>query len=541
MQLSQRSDNSPKDKDDQDREVHLLVNESPASPLVRSSRTLVGIPQEATAAISSDSMLPLSRAFPGSLGSHKTQTITKTVTTLPDANPADTTPRPRVPHQPPVFVPPTPSQNKILHKDVFGSGDTDLSEPSDGSEADSMKALSQKVATRTNSMIAITKRASILDAVSSAGVSGKKVTKRRVLDSGDEEVLLSARKGTKGGSKSGVGNAKKALPTVVVSDVEDDIPPAPAPLKGKVSDTLWATVRLFFEKPGRPKPTKKKPGPLDEKPGLLVGGNVNLKRKREDKDDDMEVGGVSDVQDKPPPVKRARKTAGGKPATTKLKADSPVPLLAPPRDSQVLKKARPAAKKNANYGGRTKPARVSSPARNSAVLPDDDGPPDTLELKARPVEPLVDDDDDDYAPSPPALPKSRPKPAVKARIALTEESLPLEKSEDATTGTGKKTRAGARTLAAATNRKVKDADGEKIVKTGPPQRAKAKAKGKQDVVLVDEGEGKGGEERRKVELTKDSPAVIEVLSSPLEPPKAVVPKRKPVSRVTAREVFQFLS
>jgi hypothetical protein len=63
-----------------------------------------------------------------------------------------------------------------LHKDAFGSGDTDLSELSDDSEVDSMKALSQKVAARTDSMVAITKRASILaDAVSSAGASGKKV------------------------------------------------------------------------------------------------------------------------------------------------------------------------------------------------------------------------------------------------------------------------------------------------------------------------------------------------------------------------------
>jgi len=240
MQLSQRSDDSSKDKDDPDCE-HLLVNKQPVSPPVHSSRTLAGIRQEATAVTSSGSVT--SGAFPDLTAAHRTTVATEATTTLPNVKLVGTTPRPKAPRKPVVFVPPTPSQNKVLHKDAFGSGDTDLSELSDDSEVDSMKALSQKVAARTDSMIAIKKRASILaDAVTPAGASGKKVAKRRVLDSDDEEVLPSSRKGARGGLKPGAGNARKALRTVVVSDVADDIPPIPAPSKSK----------LPYPFPGRP-------------------------------------------------------------------------------------------------------------------------------------------------------------------------------------------------------------------------------------------------------------------------------------------------
>ncbi|KAF9648424.1 hypothetical protein BDM02DRAFT_3115467, partial [Thelephora ganbajun] len=389
MQLSQRSDDSPEDKDDQDREHPLLVNESPVSPVVHSSRTVSGT-QEATATTSLSSVPAPPRIFPDLLVSHKIQTTTKTTTTISNGKLADVTPRSRAPRQPSAFVPATPSQNKILRKDVFGSGDTGLSELSDDSEADSMKALSRKLAARTDSMTAITKRASIIaDTVSSNGTSGKKIAKRRVLDSDDEEVLSSSRKGAKGGSKSGAGNAKKVL-TVVVSDLGDDTLPAPAPLKK-----------------GRPKSTKKNPELLDEKPKPLVR-DKNTKRKREESDGDDKVGGVADVRERPPPVKRARRTAGGKPSTTKVEPLSHIPPT-PPRDSQVLRKVRPAAKKNANYSRRAKAARISSPTRDSV---------DPL------VEPLLmDDGGGDYASSPPARkPKPKSKTATKPKSTLAENT-----------------------------------------------------------------------------------------------------------------------
>jgi len=535
MQLSQWSDDSPKDKDDQDRKNRLPVDDSPVSPLVRSSRTLVGVPQEETAATSAGFPPVSSRAFPDLLVSHETQTVEKTATKLPNVKLVDVTPRPRAPRRSSVFVPATPSQNKILHKDVFGSGDTDLSELSGESEADSMKALSQKLAARTDSLIAITKRASILADAVSAGASAKKVVKRRVLDSDDEEVLLSSRKGAKGSSKPGDGNMKKVMPAAVISDVEDYISPPPAPLKSKASRTfLERTVYLFFAKEGRPKSTKKNTGPPErQKP--LARDNETPKRKREVKDD-FEAGGISDVQDKPPPVKRARKTAGGKPGTAKQKAASPAPPP-PPRVSQVLRKARPAAKKNANYGGRAKAARTS-PTRDSAALSGGDFT-DTLDLKTRPVDPrvdppLMDDGDDDYVSSPPAppKPKSKAKVAAKPKSTLTEKVVPPEKLKATAMKTEAKTQIGTRTRAAAT--KGKDADDEKSVKMGPPQKAKAKAKKKPEIVSPDKG---GEEERGRVELAKDSPAVIEVFSSPSESPEAIPPKHKPVSRVTPQEVL----
>jgi len=235
MQLSQRSDDSPGEKDDQDHEYRLTVNESLGSPLVRFARPPINIPQDAAAAISSGSVSAPSRALPDLLVSQKTQTTTtKSTAAMSTRKPADVTPRPKVPRQPSALIPATPSQNRVLHKDAFGSDGTDLSELSDDSEADSMKALSQKVAARTGSLVAVTKHASVLaDAVPSAGVSGKKTAKRRVLDSEEEQVLSNSRKGAKGGSKPGVRKPKKALPTVVASDVEDDVPPAPAPLKSK--------------------------------------------------------------------------------------------------------------------------------------------------------------------------------------------------------------------------------------------------------------------------------------------------------------------
>ena len=211
----------------------------------------------------------------------------------------------------------------------------------------------------------------------------------------------------------------------------------------------------------------------------------------------------------------------------------------------MLKKTRPAAKKNANYGGRTKAARTSSPARNSPALPDDDDLSDVLELKTRPVDPrveppLVDDGDDDYAPSSPAPPKSKPKSkaAAKSKAMLGGKSVPPEKPKPAALKPKAKTQTGARTRAAAT--KAKGAgDGKK---TAAPQKTKAKAKKKPEVLSADEGEDKGGrEEKGEVELAKNPPAVIEVFSSPPEPPKAIPPKRKPSSRVTAKEVFFFNS
>lgn len=541
MQLSQRSDDSPKDADDQDREYRPLVSESP-TPLVHPTYLSTGIPPEATAATPSGLVPAPSRAFPVLLVSHKAQTAADSTNMMLNRGLADVTPRLRAPRQPSVFVPATPSQNKILHKDVPGSGDTDLSELSGDSGTDSMKALSRKVAARTDSLIAITKRASILaDFDSFAGAPGNKAVKRRVLDSEDEQVLSSSRKDAKGGSRPGVSDAKKALPTVVDSVVEDDMPPAPTPLKSKTSRIfLKLIVRLFVEKEGRPKSTKN-PGPPDEKPKQLVSGKATPKRKREDKDDDAEVGGVFDVQQNPPPVKRARKTAGGKPGTTKRKAISPAPPPSPLRDSQVLKKARPAAKKNANYGGRTKAARISPSTRNSATLSGGDDSPGALDFQIRPVDPRVEpplmDADDDRASSPPALPKPKPKSkaVAKPKSTLAETSIAQEKLKATTMKAKAKNRTGARARGAAT--KAKDADDEKIVKVGPPRRAKGKAKRKLEVLSADEWEDeKGEEEREKFELTKDSQAVIEVSSSPLEPPKVIPPKRKPDSRVTSQEV-----
>ena len=520
MQLSQPGDASPVDKDDQDCDDRLLTDES---LVVCSART---------AATPSRSVLDPSRALHDRQVSLETQTAMKIVTTpikLPDV----TTP-PKAPRYPSVFVPTTPSQNK--HKDVFGSDDTDLSEPSDSSEADSMKALSQKLAARTDSLIAITKRASVLtDTVSSAGISGKKAATRRVLDSDDEEALSSSGKGAKGGPKPGASNAKNAVPAAAVSD-EDGLPPPPAPLKSKPSRIPPEVKQYsFFAIEERPKPTKKP----EENPKPAVRGGDIRKRRREDKDDGAEAGGIFDVQEKPPPAKRARKPAKGKPAPTRPKAASP----APPRDSQVLRKSRPAAKKNANYSGHAKVARISSPARDSVALLEDDEPPDALDLKTQLVEPRVkslvgDGDDDDYAPSPP-VPKSKPKPkaASRRKPALVEKPAPLENPKANTVKTKGKAQTRTRTRAAAT--KVKFADNENVEKAEPPQKTKAKAKRKPEVVLAEEGGNEEGEgETTKVESTEDSPVFIEVSSSPPERPK---PKHKPVSRVTLQEVLIFNS
>ena len=536
MQLSQRSDDSPKDKDDQD-------HEQPVSPVVHAP---IDIPPEAAAATTPSGSGPTPPgASPEILASQKTQTVTKP--RILDAKLPDVTPRRKAPRQPSVFVPATPSQNKILHKDVFGSCDTDLSELSNDSEVDSMKILSQKAAMRADSMIAITKQASIpASAVPSTGAPGKRVAERRILDSDDEEVLSNPRKGAKGNGKLGTGEKKKAFPAFVVSDVEDDIPPPPAPFKSKASRILVeAILCLFFVKGEhleRPKSTKKNPGDLDEISGPLVRDSDSQKRKRKNNGDDDDAAGISDIQDKPPPVKRARKTAGGKPNTIKPKAISRAPPPTPPRDSQVLKKVPHAAKKNANYGGRTKAARTS-PGRNSTALPDDDDLSDVLELKTRSVDPrveppLVGDGDDDYASSPPVPPKPklRSKAAAKPKSMPAGKSVPPEKSKTAAMKTKAKTQTGARTRAAAT--KAKGAGDVKVVKTDPPQKAKAKAKKKPEALSADEGESKGGKaERGKVELAKNSPAVIEVFSSPPEPPKAILSKRIPISRVTSKEVF----
>ena len=223
MQISQRGDESSNNTDDHDREDHLLVNES-LSPHTVGCTTWEETVATSPRSIQASSGNPYDRRV-----SLRTRATTKIVTTLIDAKLADVTPPPKEPRHPSVFVPPTPSQNK--HKDVFGSGDTDVSELSDGSDADSMKALSQKLAARADSLIVITKRASVFaDTVSSAGASGKKIVKRRILDSDNEEALLRSRKGAKGGLKPGAGNAKKAVPTAVASN-EDGLPTPPALLK----------------------------------------------------------------------------------------------------------------------------------------------------------------------------------------------------------------------------------------------------------------------------------------------------------------------
>lgn len=543
MQLSQRSDDFLKDKDDQDYEDYLPVNESSVSPSVRSALVVGGIPEEEIAAAPLRPLPIILQASPDFRASHKTQTTTKTVTTILDTDLADVTPPPKAPRQPSVFVPATPSQ--IKHKDVFGSGDTDLSELSDDSEADSMRALSQKLAARTDSLIAITKRVSILaETVSPVGASGKEAAKRRVLDSSDEEALSTSRKGAKGGQTPGASGPKKAVPIAVVSG-EDDIPPPPAPLKSKLFRIPLEELYSLFATEGRPKPTKKNPEALNEDKTPPVRDDNTRKREREDSNDNTEAGGALGAQENLPPVKRARKTTGGKPVIIKSKAASPAPapVPTPPRDSQVLKKVRPAARKNVNYGGRSKVARPSSPARDPAGLSDDDDSSDTLDLKTEPVEldaePALMDDDDDYVPS--SVPKLKPKSkaAQKPKSTLVEKPVPAEKPKITAVKAKAKTQTGTRTRVAAT--KAKGVDGENILKVDPPQKAKAKtkakAKGKRkaEAVSADEGkENEGGREPMKIELSEESPVAIEVSSSPPEPSKL---KCKPVSRVTLQEVY----
>ena len=526
MQLSQQNNGSPMDGDDRDCEDHLLFNGTLLAP----STHAVGVtPQEETAAASRTvSTLSVPQA------SLKAQKAAKPATTLTDAKLTDVTPRPKAPRYPSVFVPATPSQNK--HKDVFGSDVTDLSEPSDGSDVDSMKALSQKVAARADSLIAITKPVSILaDTVSSAVASRTKAVKRRVLDSDNEEALLGSRKGVKGNSKSGAGYASKTVPTAVGSDGGDLLPP-PAPLKRKFFSVPKDEEQHSFLTTGaRPKPIRKNAKSVEESPGLPIRDGDPQKRKREDKDDDSGAGGILNVQEKPPPTKRARKTTGRKPATTRPKAASP----AHPRDSQVLKKPRPAAKKNANYSKRANAARISSPTRDPAALPDDGESPHALDLRTQPVEPRVEsplvdgDDDDDYVLSPPA-PKPKPKSKVtsKRKPALAEKSAPPENLKATTVKPKAKAQTGTRARVAAA--KAKGVNDEGIVKAEPPQKVKVKGKRKPKVVSADDGkvEEEGG--TTKAELTKDTQVFIEVSSSPPEPP---ISKRKAVSRVTSQEVI----
>lgn len=278
---------------------------------------------------------------------------------------------------------------------------------------------------------------------------------------------------------------------------------------------------------GRPKPTKKNPGPLVENPKPLPRDNGARKRKRKDNENEAEVGDIFDIQDDPPPVKRARKTAGGKAVASEPTADSTLPP--PPRDSQVLKKVRTAAKKNANYGGRTKAA----PAHDSAPLSDDDAFSETLGLEAglvdTRIEPLVDNNNDDELVSPPA-PGPKSKAAVKPKPILGEKTAPLESSK-ATAGKSKaKTQAGTRTRVA--NKKGKAGGDKKISKVGPPRKAKAKRN--PEVESADEGKDKEGEgETAEDKLTKDTQGVIEVTSSHSESPK---PEHKPVPRVILQEV-----
>ena len=320
----------------------------------------------------------------------------------------------------------------------------------------------------------------------------------------------------------------------MVSD-GDDLPP-PAPSKSRPSRiTPKAEPYSLFATEERPKTIKKKPGSLDENPKPLARNNDTQKRKREAKDDNSGAGGIFNVQEKPPPIKRARKIAGGKPVPTGPEAVPSAPL----RDSQVLKRSRPAAKKNANYSRRAKAARISSPARNTAALLDGDEFPDTLDLETGPVEPCVEsplmddgDDDSDYALSPPApKPKPKAKATSKRKPRLAEKPAPPENLKANAMNDKAKTHAGTRTRAMAT--RAKCADDEKVANKDSPQKTKAKAKRKLEVDSADKGEGG----TPKVALTKDSPVLIEVSSSPLEPPEL---KHKPVSRVTFQEVlFQF--
>lgn len=275
----------------------------------------------------------------------------------------------------------------------------------------------------------------------------------------------------------------------------------------------------------------KNAGLLDEDQGPPVEGGNAKKRKRVVSNDNNEAGGVSGVQEKLPPVKRARKTAGGKPGITGLTASptlAPAPM--PPRDSQVLKKPRPAAGKNANYGGRAKAARISPPARDSTGSSDGDDPADTLDLDAEPS-PMGDDNDDgDYAPSPTPRPKPKPKAVSKPKSTLAEKPVPAGESK--TTAIKAKAKPQARTrsrLAVA-----QGVDGAKTVKGDAPKKAKAMMKMKPEVVSADEGkEQKGEGVSMKVELAEKSPVVVEVTYSLPEPPKL---RLKPASRVTSQEV-----
>lgn len=280
---------------------------------------------------------------------------------------------------------------------------------------------------------------------------------------------------------------------------------------------------------------KRKHGTLDENPKLPVrNGNVQ-KRKRGDKDEDSEAGGASDVQETYLTTKRARKTAAGKPVPTRPKDVSP----APPRDSQVLKKSYPTAKKNANYGKRAKAVRTAPAACDSAALLGDD---DTLVLKTSPVEPRVesplvnDGDDGDYVLSPPA-----PEPQTKSKAAQKPKSRPAKKLDPPKNPKANAVKAKAKTQTGTRTRvnvtRAKGADAEKIVQADPPRktRANANSKRKPEVVPIDGGEGKeeeGGAE--KVELIKDSPVFIEIFPDTPEPPK---PNHKPVSQVILQEVL----
>lgn len=542
MQLNQRSDDSPEDTDNRNSECYLLMAESPQSPPAQSALITGDILREATAAASSSSVPAPLQISDDLQVSHSTRKISTTVTTLLDTKPANVTPSPRAPRQSSVFVPATPSQ--VKHKDIFGSGDTDLSDPSDDSEEDSMKALSQKLAARTDSLVDITKRASIpAGAVPSAGASGKNAARQRVLDSGDEKVLSSSRKGAKEGLKPGAKNPKKTFATAVVVSDEDDLPPPPAPLKS-TSLGMFLKVKLdLFLGMERPKATMKNAGLDEDQKPPYKGGNTR-KRKRVGSNDNGEAGGVSSVQEKLSPVKRARKTAGGKPITIgpKTVSAAPAPVPTPPRGSQVLKKLRPAARKNANYCGRAKAARTSSPIRDPTGSSDDDGLADTLDLVPGPSElpeepsPMDgDDDDDDYAPSPTPnpRPKPRPKAASKPKSTLAEKPVPTKKSKTTTVKAKAKPQAGTRTRVAVA--KAQDVDDAKIVRADAPQKAKAMMKMKPEVVSADEGkEQKGERTSAKVELAEKLPVIVEVTSSPSEASKL---KLKPVSRVTSQEVI----
>lgn len=123
---------------------------------------------------------------------------------------------------------------------------------------------------------------------------------------------------------------------------------------------------------------------------------------------------------------------------------------------------------------------------------------------------------------------------------MAEKSVAPERSKTTTAKAKAKTQVGTRTRVTVT--KAKDIVDEEAVRVVRPQKAE-KTKRKLEVLTTEEAEDMEEEEERgMVESARDSPAVIEVLSSPMEPPEVILPKRTLISQVTSQQVFfQFLS